>query len=70
MTESRIPTESEQLIGEIVGYLGAVELFRALGCEPSWRSEGSSQAPAGETACRLAEKALRERHIPPPRFTV
>jgi len=70
MTESRIPTESEQLIGEIVGYLGAVELFRALGCEPSWHPERTSRAFAGGTACRTAEQRLRERHIPPPRFTV
>jgi hypothetical protein len=30
--------ETEHLMREIELYLRAVELFRSLGCEPSWRS--------------------------------
>ena len=31
---------ADELLGEIERYLEAVALFRALGHEPSWRSEG------------------------------
>jgi hypothetical protein len=31
--------ETEQLLAEIDRYLAAVELFRALDCEPRWRPE-------------------------------
>jgi hypothetical protein len=34
----------EQLLDEIDRYLRAVDLFRAAGCEPSWRPERSAEA--------------------------
>jgi len=34
-----------ELITEIEKYLDAVELYRALGHEPSWRSERGSEGP-------------------------
>jgi hypothetical protein len=36
--------ETEQLLAEIGRYLAAVELFRALGCEPRWRPETARPA--------------------------
>jgi hypothetical protein len=32
--------ETDGLMQEIERYLEAVALFRALGCQPAWRSEG------------------------------
>jgi hypothetical protein len=32
-------TDPNALIDEIARYLSAVELFRAAGCEPTWRPE-------------------------------
>jgi hypothetical protein len=40
---------AEELVSEIERYLGAVELFRALGHEPSWRPE-----PRSEPIARVA----------------
>jgi hypothetical protein len=37
--------QTEDLIEEIVRYLAAVELFRSVGCEPSWRPETAAPAP-------------------------
>ena len=33
------PTDPNALIDEIARYLAVVELFRAAGCEPTWRPE-------------------------------
>lgn len=35
------PGETDRLIEEIDRYLAAVDLFRALECEPTWRLEPS-----------------------------
>lgn len=32
-------TQRRELIDEIARYLAAVDLFRAAGCEPTWRPE-------------------------------
>ncbi len=32
-------TDAEKLMEEIDRYLAAVDLFRALGCDPTWRPE-------------------------------
>ena len=70
MTDSGKHIESEQLIAEILRYLAAVEAFRGVGCEPSWRPERRSRRPRRIPAGRTDEKALPKRRIPPPRFTV
>lgn len=41
--------EHTDLIEEITRYLDAVELFRSVGCEPSWRPE-STRLPATDEA--------------------
>jgi hypothetical protein len=41
------PTQPE-LIDEVTRYLAAVELFRSLGCEPSWRPESVRPTPVPE----------------------
>lgn len=33
--------DTEQLVEEIARYLAVVDLFRALGCDPTWRSEAA-----------------------------
>ena len=70
MTDSQNP-ETEQLIDEIVGYLGAVDVFRAAGYEPAWRQElPSATALSPGTIEATGADVTRERRIPPPRFTV
>lgn len=47
------PTRDEyyaRLIAEIECYLEAVELFRALGCEPDWCTETRAAVSADEAA--------------------
>ena len=39
---------TEDLIEEIARYLAAVELFRSVGCEPSWRPESVRPTPLPE----------------------
>jgi len=39
MTVRGHPSDVESLMEEIVGYLAAVELFRAEGHEPTWRAD-------------------------------
>lgn len=47
----------DELMEEVDRYLAAVELFRALGCEPGWRAElDSERHPA---AAGRAERPLR-----------
>jgi hypothetical protein len=38
-------TDVSALVEEIGGYLAAVELFRAEGCEPRWRVETPPPVP-------------------------
>jgi hypothetical protein len=40
-----VQADIEQLLDEIGRYLRAVDLFRAAGCEPSWRPERWAEAP-------------------------
>jgi hypothetical protein len=35
----QLPIDTEALVEEVGRYLAAVDLFRALECEPSWRPE-------------------------------
>jgi len=37
-------TQRRGLIDEIERYLSAVDVFRALGCEPAWRPESEPSA--------------------------
>jgi hypothetical protein len=37
--------ETEALAEEIDRYLAAVDLFRAAGCEPTWRPEYAAELP-------------------------
>jgi hypothetical protein len=37
--------DTGKLIEEIDRYLAAVDLFRAAGCEPSWRPERRAEVP-------------------------
>ena len=53
-------TDKPELIDEIATYLSAVELFRELGCEPTWRPE-STPLPA-TAAPRLASTATASAH--------
>ena len=39
---------TEDLIEEIARYLAAVELFRSVGCEPTWRPETVRPALSSE----------------------
>jgi hypothetical protein len=39
------PEHTEDLIEEISRYLAAIELFRSVGCEPSWRPESVRPTP-------------------------
>ena len=39
MAAERTRTDVEALIAEVERYLGAVDTFRAAGCEPHWRFE-------------------------------
>lgn len=45
-----LDTSTEELVEEIARYLGAIDAFRADGCEPTWRpelpSDASVQLPA------------------------
>jgi hypothetical protein len=41
-------THRNDLIDEIERYLAAVDVFRALGCEPAWRPESAPRALAIE----------------------
>ena len=50
----------EELVSEIERYLGAVELFRALGHEPSWRPELRFESAAARVAAWLEP---RESHV-------
>jgi len=47
-------THSE-LLDEIERYLAAVEVFRALGCEPAWRPESDPSAVAIDAERRTAQ---------------
>jgi len=50
----------EELLSEIERYLGAIELFRALGHEPSWRPELRFEYTAARAAGCLE---LHESHV-------
>jgi hypothetical protein len=39
---------SRDLIEEIARYLATVDVFRSVGCEPTWRPETVRPAPASE----------------------
>jgi hypothetical protein len=39
--------EAAELLDEIERYLAAVDLFRALGCEPTWRGQEAWASPVG-----------------------
>jgi hypothetical protein len=43
-------TCAEQLVAEVGRYLEAVELYRHLGCEPRWQTEGDEQGICGAAA--------------------
>jgi hypothetical protein len=47
-------TQRRGLIDEIERYLSAVDVFRALGCEPAWRPESEPSA-VGRRAPDLRE---------------
>jgi hypothetical protein len=51
MTARVTKRQVDALIEEIVAYLGAVDSFRAEGCEPEWRA-GAVQPPAAVVAPR------------------
>jgi hypothetical protein len=51
---------AEDLIEEIARYLATVDLFRSVGCEPSWRPE-STRLPATDEP-RLATIATASAH--------
>jgi len=53
------PTQPE-LMEEIARYLAAVDLFRSVGCEPSWRPE-STWPPATDEP-RLGTIATASAH--------
>jgi hypothetical protein len=48
-------SETAKLLEEIGRYLAAVDLFRAAGCEPTWRPE----RPAGVSRALAASVPLR-----------
>jgi hypothetical protein len=50
MTARVTKRQVDALIEEIEAYLGAVEIFRAEGCEPHWRGEAVSRGPRKETS--------------------
>ncbi|HEU5206611.1 MAG TPA: hypothetical protein VFT94_03275 [Gaiellaceae bacterium] len=52
--------EHTDLIEEITRYLDAVELFRSVGCEPSWRPEPTRLAATDEA--QLATIATASAH--------
>jgi hypothetical protein len=43
MTDS-LTIRLDELVDEIVRYLGVVDVFRAAGCEPTWRPETGAAA--------------------------
>ena len=49
-----------ELIDEITRYLATVELFRSLGCEPSWRPE--SVGPVLITDLLRSSELARRAH--------
>lgn len=49
----------QELIDEIDRYLAAVEVFRAEGCEPTWRSELPVIAAATSASSSRARGPLR-----------
>ncbi len=55
-----LDTDTKTLIDEITRYLAAVDVFRAAGCEPSWRPEASAAVSAPmPLAGRLLPGSLR-----------
>jgi hypothetical protein len=50
-------TNAEKLIEEIDRYLTAVDLFRALDCEPTWRLDVTPAVPGVEPAPALGRHA-------------
>jgi len=49
--------DPDELFGEIVRYLAAVDLYRALHCEPTWRPESTPYLTSGERPRARAEHA-------------
>jgi hypothetical protein len=46
------PIDTDKLVEEIDRYLTAIDLFRALGCEPTWRPESHAEAVSLERSLR------------------
>jgi hypothetical protein len=61
MTARVTRRQVEALIAEIDVYLGAIDVFRAEGCEPRWRSDSVPAARAGKRG------AARQRRPSPRR---
>ncbi len=53
----QIHTQSEELFLEIARYLAAVDVYRALQCEPTWRPELTLSAASDEGPRPRAEHA-------------
>jgi hypothetical protein len=50
MTARVTKRQVDALIEEIEAYLGAVDVFRAEGCEPHWHGEAVHRDPRKETS--------------------
>ena len=44
----KLPIDTEALVEEVDRYLAAVDLFRAVDCEPTWRPEVAEPAASLE----------------------
>jgi len=53
---TELDIDAESLVEEIARYLGAIDAYRAAGCEPTWRRELPSDASAPLPA--VASKTL------------
>jgi hypothetical protein len=71
MADLETEMRRERLFHEIDLYLEAVDTFRALSCEPTWKLELPPRRPRpGQRVVVPDTTTTSRRPVPPPRFTV